>query len=95
MASFAEVLKISIIQSHVVFVEERNHPWVSMSMVNSPMLLFCSGYNLYRCYNFAVSCGVLSLVTCEICRLVFIVLFFDFRVILSVRLENLSLLGGL
>ncbi|CAJ1853139.1 unnamed protein product [Sphenostylis stenocarpa] len=29
-----EFLKISIIQSHVVFVEERNHAWVSMSMGN-------------------------------------------------------------
>lgn len=60
-SAFAKVLKISIIQSHVVFVEERNHPWVSMSMVNSPMLLFCCGCN----YNFAVSCDVLSLVICD------------------------------
>jgi len=61
MASFAKVLRISIVQSHVVFVEERNQAWVSMSMVNSPMLLFCCGYD----YNFLVSCDVLSLVNCD------------------------------
>ena len=66
MASFAEVLKISFIQSHVVFLEETDHPWFSTSMVNSPLLLFCCGYNLYQYYDFAVSCDVLlSLVTCE------------------------------
>ncbi|XP_027914611.1 protein WVD2-like 7 isoform X1 [Vigna unguiculata] len=34
MASFAEVLKISFIQSHVVFLEETDHPWFSTSMGN-------------------------------------------------------------
>ena len=51
MDSFAKVLKISIIQSHVVFVEESNHAWVSMSLVNSSMLLFCYGYIYIYIFN--------------------------------------------